>query len=475
MEIKHFKKRFLEALNNDTAAIFAGAGLSSPCGYVNWCELLRDIADEIGLDVDKESDLIAVAQYYQNEKRNRGRINQEIINKFTKNAEITENHKILSRLPIENYWTTNYDTIIEESLKINNKKIDVKITPENLATNIPKRDVVIYKMHGDVAQPDKAIVTKDDYETYNNTNRKLFTIALQGDLVSKNFLFIGISFNDPNLNYILSRIKELLGENPREHYAFFKKVREEDYRSIEEYQYNCIRQELKLKDLKRYSINSILVDNYEQITKVLSDIEGLYNLNNIFISGSAETYGDWEQHEAIQFMQDLAKELISKDKRVVSGFGYGVGSYIINGALSEIYKSKFKNINEYLDLKPFPQLNYQNNNQNNFKDEYRRNIISAVGICIFLFGNKTKNNKIVDTDGVYKEFEIAKEKKLFIIPIGSTGFMSKKIFNEVKNDIGQYTYLKKYLEILEKERDKEKIITTIMKIIDEIHDSYINK
>jgi hypothetical protein len=474
MEIRHFKKRFLEALVNDTAAIFAGAGLSSPSGYVDWNELLCDIASEIKLDIKKETDLVAVAQYYLNEKGNRSRINQEIINKFTKSAELTENHRILSRLPIKYYWTTNYDTLIEDSLKANNKKIDVKITPENLATNIPKRDVIIYKMHGDVSQPGEAVITKDDYELYNTTSRQLFTVALKGDLVSKNFLFIGISFNDPNIDYILSRIRVLLEKNTREHYAFFKKIKRKEYNSNKKYQYDSIKQELKLKDLKRYSINAVLVDNYKQITGILSDIEKLNNLNNVFISGSAEIYGEWEEIEAKNFMHSLAKELVRNNKKIISGFGYGVGSYIINGALSEIYESKFKNINEYLDLRPFSQATSQGINLEKLKESYRKDMISCSGIGIFLFGNKKEDNQIVDTKGVYREFELAKEKQLYIIPVGSTGFVAKRILDEIKDNIDRYRYLEKYLEVLEKENNVKNIIQCIMKIIEDIYDNCIN-
>jgi len=472
MEIRHFKKRFLEALSDDTAAIFAGAGLSASSGHVNWRELLREVADEIGLDVNKEADLVAVAQYYRNEKGSRSRINQEIINQFTKDAEITENHKILSRLPIKHYWTTNYDTLIEESLRENNKKIDVKITSENLAINVPKRNVIVYKMHGDISQPENAVITKDDYESYN-TNRQLFTTTLQGDLISKTFLFIGISFNDPNLDYILSRIRVLLGENTREHFAFFKKTKERDYPSIKEYQYASIKQELKLKDLKRYSIHAVLVDTYEQITEILSDIEKLNNLNSVFVSGSAEAYGTWEQSEALNFMHNLAKALISNGKKIVSGYGYGVGNYIINGALSEIHASKFKNINEYLDLRPFPQMASQDINLENLWELYRKSMISCSGISIFLFGNKRKDKQIINADGVYREFKIAKEKHLFIIPVGSTGFTAKRIFDEIKSDIDKYSYLKKHLGDLEKGNKSKDMIKCIMKIIEEIHKKHI--
>jgi len=54
--------------------------------------------------------------------------------------------------------------------------------------------------------PDDAIISKDQYEKYFQTHGA-FINTLSGDLVSKTFLFIGFSFTDPNLDYILSRIR----------------------------------------------------------------------------------------------------------------------------------------------------------------------------------------------------------------------------------------------------------------------------
>ena len=52
-DIELFIKDFLKEIREDNAAIFAGAGLSASAGFVNWRELLRPIADELRLDVDK--------------------------------------------------------------------------------------------------------------------------------------------------------------------------------------------------------------------------------------------------------------------------------------------------------------------------------------------------------------------------------------------------------------------------------------
>ena len=74
-----FIKNYLSALNNGDAAIFAGAGLSAPSGCVNWKQLLREIAEELELDIEKESDLVAIAQYYYNKNGcNRTKLNDII-------------------------------------------------------------------------------------------------------------------------------------------------------------------------------------------------------------------------------------------------------------------------------------------------------------------------------------------------------------------------------------------------------------
>jgi hypothetical protein len=144
--IAEFKREYTRAVAEGYAVVFAGAGLTRPSGFTDWKGLVRPFADELGLDIEKEkSDLIAVTQFYVNEKRNRAAVNQRIINKFTRGATVNENIRILTRLPIATYWTTNYDKLIEQGLAENNRKADVKTTQEALAVNIYDRDAVVYK------------------------------------------------------------------------------------------------------------------------------------------------------------------------------------------------------------------------------------------------------------------------------------------------------------------------------------------
>ena len=62
-------------------------------------------------------------------------------------------------------------------------------------------------------------------------------------------------------------------------------------------------------------------------------------------------------------------------------------------------------------------------------------MIPLAGISVFLFGNKKDTNgKIIIADGVLKEFEISNSYGLIPIPIASTEYAAKEIFNEVIAD-----------------------------------------
>ena len=144
------KQRLIANLANEISeanlAIFAGAGLSIPAGYVNWSQLLKPIAEELDLDIEKEVDLVALAQYHCNSNQaNRGKLNQLLIDEFSRNARATENHKILSRLPISTFWTTNYDKLIETSLIDAGKVPDVKYRNQQLAFTKPSAMLLFIK------------------------------------------------------------------------------------------------------------------------------------------------------------------------------------------------------------------------------------------------------------------------------------------------------------------------------------------
>lgn len=469
-ELERFATAFAKDIINENAAIFAGAGLSAPSGIVNWKELLREIAIELNLSVDKETDLIAIAQYYENNKGGRGKINDTLIEAFTKDAEINDNQRILASLPIATYWTTNYDDLIEKSLDKAGKVVDVKKCVQNLAINKPKKDAIVYKMHGDISLPHEAVITKDDYESYND-KRQLFTTKLQGDLISKTFLFIGFSFDDPNLEYILSRIRILLGENKRDHYCFLRRIQQKDFAKNDDYIYECTKQDLKIKDLKRYSIQAILIDEYSEVTETLLLIKSKIERRNIFISGAAHEYGNWTSERANEFIFELSKKLAEKDYKIISGFGLGIGSSVINGVLSFVFNRKKRHVEDFLILRPFPQNIKDKDERKKMWKLYREEMLSNAGISLFFFGNKIVDGKLELSDGLKEEFDIALKRNILVIPIGCTGYMSEKLWNIVVNDLEKYypddKEIKEIIQLLGVYVDDDnELMEKILRIID---------
>ena len=369
---KSFIEQYSKAINEGYAAVFAGAGLSVASGYVDWKTLVTPLAEELNLNIEEENDLTKVAQYYRNEFKSRGDINQTIMEAFSKEKEPNENIDILTRLPIYTYWTTNYDKLLEEGFKNNNRKVDVKCRETRLSTQKYDRDAILYKMHGDVDDPAEAVLTKQDYEIYNQRN-PLFTSILQGDLISKTFLFIGFSFEDPNLTNVLAATRNILDENISNNYWLEKRVTkpsdiEESTEAKVRYEVDRTKQELKIHELQRYGIQTVYIDSYEEITEILKELEFLNLKRKIFISGSVTFYDKiWTKEKVNALCYSLAKELVKNNYQICSRFGYGVGSSVINGALEVIYSEKYKHVDDYLNLRPFPQNNSSVNQGNDVR------------------------------------------------------------------------------------------------------------
>jgi len=429
---KDLVKRYLEALESYNASIFVGAGLSVAAGFVDWKGLLQESCEDLNLDITKETDLITVAQYYVNlNAGNRHRLNQKIIGHFNNETRPTLNHELIARFPIQVYWTTNYDKLLETALTNAKRTPDIKYTLNHLTNNKPGRDAIVYKMHGDCEHPNDAVLTRDDYERYH-FKMKDYLSALRGDLINKTFLFLGFSFTDPNIEYILSRVRVVFDTNQRQHYCIMRKERSN---GTPDSDYNIVKQNLFVEDLKHYGILTLLVDDYSEITDVLKEIEQLYKQKSIFVSGSAETYdyGLFDKNIAGNFIYDLCAKIIHEKYRIINGFGLGVGSYVINGALSDIYRDESNSIKDQLVLRPFPQGIEDKTEREALWNKYRQDMIRKAGIAIFMFGNKNGVAGITDADGVRKEYEIAKEQGLKLIPVGATGYMSKQLWEEAKS------------------------------------------
>ncbi len=442
-----FVRDFSKELREENAAIFAGAGLSKASGVVDWPSLLKEIAEDLGLDVKREHDLVRLAQFHVNKRaRSRDKIHRTLLESFSEGLKPNKNHERLAALPIPTYWTTNYDTLIEDALKAAGKVVDVKHDVKQLTQTKPRRDVTVYKMHGDISVPSDAVLTREDYERYHKT-RKEFLRALSGDLVSRTFLFIGCSFSDPNLDYVLARISAEWTVSQRQHYFLTRKPRKGGTESDADFAYRKLKEELFADDLRRFALEPVWLEDYDEIPVILDELRKIYRRDTVFVSGAAHEYAPpWNEDEALAFAKSLAMKLVDADFKLVSGFGLGVGSAVIAGALEQVLFHRKQPLRDQLVTRPFPQtvrdqlVTRQGGSGDVAKlralwTEYRGQMISQAGIAIFLFGNKVdkETGKVVLSDGMREEFDIAKREGLLLVPIGATGSMADELWTEVNS------------------------------------------
>ncbi|GMX79144.1 hypothetical protein AQSSE13_17270 [Streptococcus equi subsp. equi] len=371
--------------------------------------------------------MVNLAQYYSNSKK-RTSIDDLIKGQFSQLVKPTENHKLLSQLPISTFWTTNYDKLIEKALENNMKKPYVKTKDEQLRGTNHNFDAIVYKLHGDVETPEDAVITRSDYEEFGYNKRKLFREVLEGDLLTKTFLFLGFSFEDPNFNYVIGRLRVLLDEkNTRKHYCIMKRVQDAD----EDYEYKKARQELQIEDLNRYGIFTYLVNKYDEITEILSTLVDRFRRKTIFISGSAYSYSAYSQKTGENFIHKLSFELSKNGYHIVNGYGKGVGEFVLNGVADYCLTHKSK-INDFLTLMPFPQNSSLGIDLDKLYKENREQMIESCGIAIFLFGNKEAEDI---ASGVMDEYELSKKHGLVCLPIEYTGGASKEIYDQTTQEI----------------------------------------
>ncbi|MGH4039057.1 MAG: SIR2 family protein [Sphaerochaeta sp.] len=131
----------------------------------------------------------AVAEYLKSFKIIKNKYKDEI-----------DDFKILRGNSIEGIITTNYDNLLEDLTQY-----ESYVGQTELLASSPIGIGEIYKIHGAVNKPDSMVITKEDYDLFNDKaqylSAKLITIFIENPI-----FFIGYSLNDSNIRKIIDTI-----------------------------------------------------------------------------------------------------------------------------------------------------------------------------------------------------------------------------------------------------------------------------
>ena len=435
---------------NDEAALFVAAGLSQSAGYCSWKELLLPCAKKLKLDINDDTDLYLLAQYFANTygEPELRKIIRDKVNLISQDSDLIT---ALLKLSIKNIWTTNFDKSLEQKL-FKQGIISNTISQEKDLTTITNSHTTIFKLNGDISNLDKMVVTQNDYNKYLDSH-EMFVTFLKRELAIKTFLFIGYSFKDSLILSCLEQITKCFDGASPYHYTILKRDDSPYFRYF-------------IDDLeKRYHIRTLVVNEYYEIPNILDEISNKVQNKKIFISGSF----DWLQREQDIYADNLCKKLVEvllgNNYRICTGLGRKLGNYISGHAYQYCITNNIDNVEKYLIMKPFHELM-----EDSQKTNHREMMINECNIAVFAYGKSPSlDNEIVYSKGVIEEFEIAKKYHKYIIPLGITGFATKQIFDEVEHNIVKYPYIERYLTILKHEHDISNLCEAVLSIIQDIN------
>lgn len=202
------------ASRENRLVIFVGAGVSMNSSVPSWNQLTNRMKAELPNEFSEETDALKIAQIYKDSRGHKEYMDKVkdilLYNKAVPNPL----HKSILALNPCHIITTNYDDLIEQELS--KDFLQYHIIRED--KDIPQMTYpnTLVKMHGDYVT-DNIVLTEDDYYNYKE-NFPLTRAFVQSLFASKLILFVGFSFADLNLKFILNELKNILSDKMQRPY-----------------------------------------------------------------------------------------------------------------------------------------------------------------------------------------------------------------------------------------------------------------
>ncbi|MBI4898910.1 MAG: SIR2 family protein [Actinobacteria bacterium] len=195
-----------------------GAGLSRNA-VVNegrlpalWPELGSSMAGALG--IDKGDSVIEVLSAYSHSFGRQKLVEQVGLRIRAHDAKPGGVHLAFAGIQFTDLVTTNFDTLLETAYEALEKR-SFPVVDESLLSAVnyfPGPRIV--KFHGDLAHPDRMVLTEDDYDSFL-VRFPLLVTSVTAMFIDRTAMFLGYSLDDPDMRQMLSFVKQRLGRMAR--------------------------------------------------------------------------------------------------------------------------------------------------------------------------------------------------------------------------------------------------------------------
>lgn len=233
-EYKEAKRIIQKAKQNKKLVVFLGAGISMNYGMPSWKTAIQEIASRLGISHFGDNDVLKIPQYYYNQrgKKEYTDLIRKIFKYNKKLRPISPSLRIMDKiwnLDADTIITTNYDNLVENFATKRHETLEVISSDIDFPYNDVGRKLI--KMHGDFDH-DNFVLKEDDYLHYSE-NFKLIQNYIKSIIGNDVVLFLGYSFNDPDIKQIFTWVKDILKYDFQR--AYLINVTDEYDKNVEDY------------------------------------------------------------------------------------------------------------------------------------------------------------------------------------------------------------------------------------------------
>jgi NAD-dependent SIR2 family protein deacetylase len=212
-------EKIFELIRKEQVILWIGSGFSIAGGYPSGRDLSALIYDtllpeeraQIGSNLSLTELTEQFVRLRSNSKKELFAMLQKV---FSKPPVTGKWHELLSHIPhIKTIITTNYDQLFERAYR---KDIHTILTAPDLAQADHRTE--LFKIHGDINDPESIIITKSDYRNffYQNVQHSLVWAAIKARIANKVVVFIGYDLEDDNVLNMFREVFEQLGTHRKE-------------------------------------------------------------------------------------------------------------------------------------------------------------------------------------------------------------------------------------------------------------------
>ena len=292
------KRIIKEAQANNKLVLFVGAGASIDSKMPSWKEAIGEVKKRLGI---KENDYLKIPQYYYDArgKKEYTALMRKIF-KYGQPLSTSTVHKKIMQFNASTIITTNYDHLIEQASEENAEVRQVISCDSDLPYETASKELI--KMHGDF-EHDNFVLKEDDYLHYSS-NFKLIENYIKSIIGSKVILFLGYSFNDPDIKQIFTWVKDILKKDFQRAYLInvddeYDPNKEEYYKNLG---INVIFAKAWLDDTKNMDQSKLLIgtldkilspEELEPVEAIYEKLKDLYDLHYIYKKYIADAFGNY--------------------------------------------------------------------------------------------------------------------------------------------------------------------------------------